>query len=29
VESDIFVGSVKVDLAEMSGIRNPLTSKIK
>ncbi len=29
VESDIFVGSIKVDLAEMSGIRNPLTSKIK
>lgn len=28
VESDIFVGSVKVDIAEMSGIRNPLTSKI-
>jgi hypothetical protein len=28
VESDIFVGSIKVDLAEMSGIRNPLTSKV-
>jgi hypothetical protein len=28
VESDIFVGSIKVDLLEMSGIRNPLTSKI-
>ncbi len=26
VESDIFVGSIKVDLLEMSGIRNPLTS---
>ncbi len=29
VESDIFVGSIKVDLEEMSGIRNPLSSKIK
>ncbi len=29
VESDIFVGSVKADIAEMSGLRNPLTSKIK
>jgi hypothetical protein len=28
VESDIFVGSIKVDLLEMSGIRNPLTSKV-
>ena len=29
VESDIFVGSIKVDLLEMSGIRNPLTSIVK
>lgn len=29
VESDIFVGSVKVDLEEYSGLKNPLTSKIK
>jgi len=29
VESSIFVGSVKVDLIEMSGIRNPLTSAVR
>lgn len=29
VESDIFVGSARADLSDMSGIRNPLTSKIK
>lgn len=28
-ESEIFVGSVKMDLASFSGLRNPLTSKIK
>jgi hypothetical protein len=28
-ESAIFVGSIKADLIEWSGIRNPLTSKIK
>ena len=29
VESDIFVGSVKADLEEFSGLKNALSSKIK
>lgn len=29
VQSEIWVGSLKADLIEMKGIRNPLTSKIK
>jgi len=28
-ESEIFVGSIKMDLAEFSGLRNPFTAKIK
>ena len=28
-ESEIFVGSIKMDLAEFSGLRNPSTAKIK
>lgn len=29
VQSEIWVGSLKADLVEMKGIRNPLTSKVK
>ncbi|MFN6082742.1 MAG: DUF3108 domain-containing protein [Bacteroidota bacterium] len=29
VQSEIWVGSLKADLIEMKGIRNPLSSKVK